>query len=149
MIDHSPECIAAYEESKREIEEYESKWPNYCRHCNGHGFTTWTENPPLGSEYYWPETLSELCYECAAHEPSKCPRCGGSWEDIADLEDFLDRWGNNDASECPHCGFRGTWNGGRPADYECWGCVREYEEDIPDADELGDLFNDYGKPDTE
>lgn len=104
-IEHHPLCEEKRKKRKKEILEYEEKWPNHCRDCDGVGYFFWYESR---------EPMYDVCDSCMG----QCPRCGEKiedWDEFYDNEDF-----------CPHCGFgknRWKWQGdSKPPPFECLGC---------------------------
>jgi hypothetical protein len=96
-IPHTKWCKDQHEKYEKQLAEYESKWPDYCKHCNGwDGF--WDQYDPspagvsLGSGYMLD---FEPCDKCV--ENGKCPRCGTQTTlfEMA-LED-------GDELSCPEC----------------------------------------------
>ena len=118
-IIHDASCIKKYKDCKKALAEYEAKWPDYCRKCNGAGFKDVTENQsPMSSGHYWPYTTSEPCQECT--NKFKCARCQG---ELPDYEDTVV------LHPCPHCGW--NWNRSPgdslkdPPECYCWEKERE------------------------
>ncbi len=89
-MEHTPACLAM----QAERAAYEQFWgKTYCSVCGGTGVVSWVENQsPLGSGYYWPETMYDPCHKCMGH----CPRCG-----VEVPEEFME----TDFALCPQCGF--------------------------------------------
>jgi hypothetical protein len=53
---HDEACLQAFAEYEHKKSEYESRWPNYCRNCNGDGgfYSTYDPSPAgvsLGSGF--------------------------------------------------------------------------------------------------
>jgi hypothetical protein len=115
-------------------QDWEAKYPNYCRKCGAEGYISWTENlGPTGE--CWLDTMSDFCEACVLAITPKCPRCGGDWysrflqqglvsldmeqklhpqagqiaENAAD--DLFNDWLDKEES-CPYCG----WNWGHGQD---------------------------------
>lgn len=92
-MEHSQACIERTNAVKKAISEYEEKWPNYCRKCNGVGFLVSYQSVPYGMG----STNMEVDDFCSCVEEGKCPRCGIV---VFDEDDFDD-----DKLECPKCGW--------------------------------------------
>lgn len=124
---HSEACQVATAERERERAAFLSRWPNACRTCGGWGVITHTENQsPIGSGYYWPETLADPCDDCTGK--GKCPRCGKIIfpDDDRNATKFNAWFESYDPAPC--CGW--SWGKGDddtlPESRECYGeCVRE------------------------
>lgn len=102
MTTHTPECLAQMEKARKEREDYITKWPNYCKSCNGWGGSTEYQTHPYGSTTA-SEPIFEPCSDCGAAHP-RCPRCG---EDA-----FLDEGIHMnilnwllEGEPCPSCGY--------------------------------------------
>jgi hypothetical protein len=92
-MEHTAECLHRTQLFTEAIAEYQARWPNYCRKCNGWGSKTvydsieaWGANCSMPSE--------EPCPDCL--EKDLCPRCGV----LMGLD-----WENITYAACPHCGW--------------------------------------------
>ena len=97
---HTPECLQRIQEWDQKIRDWEAKWPNYCRKCNGagHSFYPATWEAPEESD------------PCDCTYDGICARCGykGLKEDTGD-------------GPCTLCGW--NYDDARPNPWECWGCL--------------------------
>lgn len=94
-MQHTPECQAAQDRYQKAVEEYEQKWPNWCRNCFGMGGFVIRNYPSEPDDY-------EICSHCM--EKGVCPRCGQTVWDVEDVFEF--------PTTCPKCG----WQEDRPQD---------------------------------
>ena len=98
---HTEQCLQDTAEWERIKNEYESRWPRYCRTCNGWGFT--------GCGIRCDEPWADPCADCT--EQGRCPRCGHQiYDDPYDWEDD---------TTCPECGWREGATEGIPEAPEC------------------------------
>jgi hypothetical protein len=110
---HLRYCYDARRRWKKEVREFEKKFPNYCRRCGGVGGFIYRYDPsPKGIALSpgWMEDF-ETCEDCI--EKDKCPRCREKiiWDTSGRYEDHY---------RCPTCG----WNDlkleeGLPEEPEC------------------------------
>jgi hypothetical protein len=73
---HTPECLAAHQQTAQERDAYIKAWPHYCRHCQGWGFFAYTYDPSPAGIALGPGWLQDYdpCPKCI--ERDLCPRCG-------------------------------------------------------------------------
>jgi len=79
MVEHTLECMERQAGMKKRHEEFEKKYPNYCRKCGATGESLTGENG------VW---LNQTCKGCLCAKPSKCPLCGEplSESDLGELK---------------------------------------------------------------
>lgn len=70
-ITHSPECIERDAKLKKLHEDWVSRWPNYCKSCDGAG--SWTDYENLG-DGLGGMPVTNFCDDCVGI--GKCSRCG-------------------------------------------------------------------------
>lgn len=100
-------------------EEYDIKWPNHCRTCNGTGVVRWQENQsPLGSGLCWMQDMIEVCDDCVAQ--GVCPQCGAKWLRGVEKD-------NEETFVCDKCG----WDCDSALVGKIAGRPIDEEEDIP------------------
>lgn len=84
VLEHKQSCIDAFAAFEKQVQEWEVKWPNYCKSCGAAGFL---QSPgdmvPYGSTYVPLPDMIEPCNECS--ENGWCGRCG---EKLFDPEEF-------------------------------------------------------------
>jgi len=114
---HRLDCIEALFKWKRDMDRYLTKYPSYCRTCNGSGVHVSSENAaPHGSGHYWPMRTDSECSACVGK--GICPMCGHQHDD---------GW---KAEECDNCDW--NWQG-----FNCdhapeeWQCFCEVFPDHP------------------
>lgn len=100
QIAHTAACEARHQAKV----EYETKWPGYCRNCDGSGFHTWPGT-------YFEQGTSDSCSYCL--DDGTCPRCMHryeTWDETAQA--FV---------TCPACGWDPQSGEACPDDEcECW-----------------------------
>lgn len=116
---HTEGCKEARKRYDREVKQYQTKWPNHCKKCNGWGgfYVRYDPSPAgisLGSGYM---TDFDLCLECL--EKDVCPRCGKGIK-VMEGEYF-------DTFRCENCGFEEGKTYGLPEEPECF-CYMELED---------------------
>ena len=121
---HSDECMQNYGRSLQKREDYNKRYPDHCKACEGHGIVTWTENgAPMGAGF-WPMEMRDCCDHCTGN--GKCPGCMQPVFSEKDLE-------NMDGSGkvyCENCGWVDDGEHGMPEEYSCWGyCDWERERE--------------------
>ena len=111
-MEHTKRCLEQMAKDKKDLEEFEKKWPNYCRTCEAVGGSI-----QYGVRYYKdgsgePDSF-EPCPSCQKTETPKCPRCGETWDEER-MTDLL---------PCPKChwnwGFETLFDDFAPAKWEC------------------------------
>lgn len=111
------ECKENYKKWEQKLKEWEEKYPNHCKNCDGSGVIIYTYDPSpsgvsLGCGYM---TDAEDCPECLAK--GLCPLCGTklntiAGENIVDIE-----------TPCRNCGLsvlEGLEQPKPPEHYECY-----------------------------
>lgn len=116
---HTDGCKDAMRRYEKEVKEFETKWPNYCRKCGGWGgfyvnYDPSSRGTSLGRGYM---TDFDLCLECL--EKDLCPRCGKT---IITIESDY-----SDTFKCDFCGFEEGKTSGLPEEPECF-CYMELED---------------------
>lgn len=109
---HSQECLQRLTRMRDLRNEFEKKFPNFCRACEATGWQIYTDSVPYGSTNVSMNS-SDLCESCIGHD--KCPRCGhfGTLDEDGwflchecgyDSEDKNCQWGAPElADEIDHC----------------------------------------------
>ena len=98
---HTEQCLQDTAEWERIKNEYESRWPHYCRTCMGWGALY------SGIEYGKP--VVDPCPDCS--DKGRCPRCGHQiYSEPSDWDDD---------TTCPECGWREGATEGIPEAPEC------------------------------
>ena len=118
-------------EMKAAHDAWVTRWPNYCRKCEGKGEILYQEDPSAGGISLSPGTMTfgEPCPDCT--EQGKCPRCGmlNAWNDddwdIGNLDEYS--WPKK---SCQECGWSYTAYTASPDEYSC--PPEPYELDEPD-----------------
>jgi hypothetical protein len=88
--EHEAIYKAAIEDSNRRATEWETRFPNHCRHCGGWGgFAGWQSVPYGSTSAYLPDY--DTCLHCV--EENRCPRC---FEEVKIWEEDTDQ-------HCPYC----------------------------------------------
>lgn len=100
---HTKECTEAQEKWKQEVTEYEKKYPNYCKACDGYGGEATKYDPSPPGVGLSPGYMTDFCPCPECLEKDKCPQCGGNiyGEDV-----------------CPDCGWE--FGQGKPEQPECY-----------------------------
>jgi len=125
-MEHFPDCVAAFEAYRKKKEDFEKKFPLYCRKCGGHGGRVVRYDPSprgVGLSPGYMEDFDE-CPDCYAI--GICPRCTAAL--VSDGGEYTDKFG------CPTCGWKDDPLGpGLPEQPECW-CDerRTFEKDLHD-----------------
>lgn len=119
---HIQSCQDKQEAYQKARQEFEQKWPKFCRFCyaqGGHGGqeNVGERNYPIYQPYWDP------CPAC--YERGVCPRCGS--------ESFIEEmFVEDDSPKCPNCG----WNERGAATKEGFAlgdppeCLCEMQEDV-------------------
>ena len=71
---HTDDCIAARNDERKALAEYESAYPNYCRKCGSEGGHTDYEF--RGECHGIPASEQVYCYCPHCVDEGLCPRCG-------------------------------------------------------------------------
>lgn len=115
---HTPACLKQAQERERTIQEWEARYPHYCRPCAARGQFFYSYDPSPTRVSLASGTLVDIdpCVECT--EKGICPRCGTlAW--VVDEDGWMD---DDTQTPCPSCGW--NWgkqqDDGRPPDYECY-----------------------------
>jgi hypothetical protein len=91
---HTSHCLEASRQHMKDKTEYEARWPNYCRKCNGRGghWTSFDPSPPgvALSPGSMPDFDPCTCVEPADDNwwSSRCPRCGTRWYTMVPTEEI-------------------------------------------------------------
>lgn len=134
MIKHTRFCKEQFAKHDKIVAEYQKRWPNYCRSCNGWGGTYSQYDPSPAGVSLSPGYILEFdtCPSCL--EEGVCPRCGETSSLIElDVED-------GDDIHCPECGWRSDCNCHDMS--EMWGlpcppvCMCELEQELKELYEM-------------
>jgi len=104
MTNHTRFCNDQFKKHDKIVTEYEKKWPNYCKKCNGWGgFWSQYDPSPAGIALAPGYMLDfEPCDQCI--EEGICPRCGQTSSlielDVEDGDDII----------CPNCNWKSDNN---------------------------------------
>jgi len=121
-MNHTKSCQAHTERVNQAIAEYEAKWPDHCRKCNGAGLLVSYQSVPYGMGSTNME-VDDYCSTCI--EEGKCPRCGKT---VFSEEDF-----DGEILSCSQCGWDESV-GGCPEldDCGCWELPESLSNHIAD-----------------
>jgi hypothetical protein len=128
MTWHSKYCLEQTQRYVDFVADFEEKYPNYCKKCDGWG-GKWERYDPspagvsLGSGYM--EDF-EPCEDCIDALPLKCPRCGFPY-----LRWVIQQRQGINFSPCPRCNWSEEDPDGIPTDTPecfCMDTCRQCEE---------------------
>lgn len=95
---HSQECLQRLTRMRDLRNEFEKKFPNFCRACEATGWEISTDSVPYGSTNVSMNS-SDLCESCIGH--GKCPRCGQDETLFAEEKELTDDF----RFVCASCGY--------------------------------------------